>query len=167
MYAKISAEPAARLTGKIVARIMKYVGLQVENTGPSAAPTTISPHVLCFINPLDMSLFESWFAFARPGIKSQSFGKRKSNPTIRRMPPESQSQNICGTEINAVETLMRNVNIKTETPSERVTIAARLKLLPPASEPPTITGKSGNTHGESTVSTPATNEMRKSVMRLL
>lgn len=42
IYASRYMTPCAKLTGKIVARMREYVGLQVVNTGPSAAPTNMS-----------------------------------------------------------------------------------------------------------------------------
>ena len=42
-YAPRSRRPIAKLAGNTVARITKYVGEQLENTGPSAAPMITSP----------------------------------------------------------------------------------------------------------------------------
>jgi hypothetical protein len=57
-------------------------------------------------------------------------------------------------------TLMRSVNAITDATSDAITVYARF-LEPPATEPPTIIGKSGSTHGASTVSIPAANEIVK------
>ena len=67
--------------------------------------------------------------------------------------------------MKTVLTLSSKVKTMTETPSASVTVSARLLLTPvPATEPPTITGNSGNMHGAKTVSTPAAKDINKSVM---
>ena len=45
-------------TGKIVARITKYVGLHAENIGPSDAPIITSPQILSFLYPSPRTLFD-------------------------------------------------------------------------------------------------------------
>lgn len=44
-YAKSPMSPTAKLAGKIVANKTVYVGLQLENTGPSAAPRPIGHQI--------------------------------------------------------------------------------------------------------------------------
>jgi hypothetical protein len=53
----------------------------------------------------------------------------------------------------------------TETPKANVTVRARLRCtFPSVSEPPTITGKRGKTHGASTVRIPAIKEIRRRII---
>jgi hypothetical protein len=57
-----------------------------------------------------------------------------------------------------------SVKINTEIPSEMVTVSARFILRSPEIDPPTMIGKSGSTHGESTVRKPASNAIKKSAI---
>ncbi len=92
-------------------------------------------------------------------------------------PPLTHCQTSGGTPIRAVDALSSRVKTTTEIPSDAAMTKARRRearracwatatAAPPseapssdgsASEPPTITGSSGSTHGASVVSTPATN----------
>ena len=85
-----------------------------------------------------------------------------------RMPPESPAHTFGGILMNTLLTFRSNVKMITESPSEIEIVYARLRPLPSPDpsvmEPPTMTGKSGKTHGASAVSTPAINEMRKRIM---
>ena len=84
------------------------------------------------------------------------------------MSPENQLQKDCGTMMKMVDALRRSVKITSERPSDAMMTSARILFaVPPVIEPPTMTGRSGSTHGASTVSMPAMNEMRRSAMRLL
>lgn len=63
--------------------------------------------------------------------------------------------------MKAVVTLSNKVKIKTEKPSDKTIVKARLALVPPAIEPPTITGNNGKIQGAKTVSMPAKKEINK------
>src|ERR1700749_3897827 len=121
----MSAIPFERLTGRTVASTMKYVGLQVEKTGPSAAPTSTSPQALCFMKPADIALLEFIFHFAVNGSESHNFGKTITRPTTMISTPENVVQNHAGTLMKAVDTFNIRVKRKTEMPREIVTVSAR------------------------------------------
>lgn len=164
-YASKYKVPSAKLTGSTEAKITKYVGEQVENTGPSAAPTITSPQAFFFLCPLPSSLFERIVSLAKPGTFSQVCGKNKVSPKSKRIPPERNVQNVCGMEIKAVEAFSRNVKRIIDAPSEATTIYGVALLRPDADEPIT-TGNSGRMHGANTVRTPAINAIAKKVMLL-
>lgn len=84
-------------------------------------------------------------------------------PKRIKIPPENQFQNDCGICMSTVEALSKSVKRITEPPRAMQIVYARRHPPPLATEPPTITGKSGSTHGASTVSTPAMKEIRKSI----
>src|SRR3989344_889506 len=89
-YAIKSTSPFAKLCGKTVARITKYVGEQEEKTGPRDAPITMSPQKLSFLTPsarrvLDFLLMTR-LSFNAP--RSQSVGKNVMSPKKIRMVPE-------------------------------------------------------------------------------
>ena len=68
--------------------------------------------------------------------------------------------------INAVVALRAKVNTATETPSDAVITYARLRSEPePFSEPPTITGSIGSTHGARVVNTPAMKAPKRASIR--
>ena len=93
------------------------------------------------------------------------FLKRVMIPKIIMTPPEMVVQTNSGTLINIVLTFNKNVNTKTETPKETITIHAFLLLnTPEEREPPTITGRRGKIHGVSAVISPAKNEISNSVI---
>lgn len=141
----------------------KYVGEQVEKTGPSAAPTTTSPQILFFLWPLPRSLLELIVAFERPGILSHTFGKSKVIPKNTKIPPERYVQKLCGIEIKAVDAFNKNVKRIIDAPSEATTIYG-VALLRPDADDPITTGNSGRIHGAKTVSTPAINAIAKKVI---
>ena len=68
--------------------------------------------------------------------------------------------------MNAVDTLSKNVNNMIDKPRDATTMYGVALLLPEAEEPMT-TGKSGNMHGASTVSTPAIKAMARNVIYLM
>ena len=142
---------------------MKYVGLQDENTGPSAAPMTMSPHMPPRWFPAASSLLPPIFKDAGT-TASQSPGKNMKRPTMTSMPPETICQNSAGTLTNAVETFSASVNMNTDAASESVMAIARRGFAAPLTLPPMTTGKSGSMHGASTVSAPATNEIKSNVI---
>ena len=96
---------------------------------------------------------------------SHNSGKRETNPKINIMPPENHFQKSCGISISNVLALSSSVKRIIESASE-VTTTKSLLLLKVESvrDLPTITGNKGSMHGASTVNTPATNEMMRSVM---
>ena len=157
--------PKKNDTGKTVARITKYVGLQAEKIGPSDAPMITSPQTLFFWYPFAKTLFDLRFkVFAKENF-SQILGKIIVIPKKNIIPPEIHFQKSCGISINKELALRRRVKSITEIPSDATT-TNNLLLLGVVSviECPTITGRSGKMHGASIVSTPLTNEMRRSNM---
>jgi hypothetical protein len=115
-------------------------------------------------------LFEERLSAETNGILSHTFGKIVMRPKKRIMPPETHFQKDSGTAMKSVLTLRRNVKRSTETPREAVTMNARLLCVSsgfPESDPPTMIGSSGNTHGARTVRIPATKETRISGMIIL
>src|SRR4051812_16498072 len=88
------------------------------------------------------------------------------NPKPMRMTPENISQNNCGTMIKTVLALRRRVESITEMPSDIEMVYALLRS-PDATEPPTIMGSKGSTHGAMAVRTPAIKEIRKRIMRAI
>lgn len=83
------------------------------------------------------------------------------------MLPEKTFQKSWGIVINSVLAFMRSVKNITESAREMVTVSARRnERVSPRTLPPTMTGRRGSTHGVSTVSTPAVNDMRKSIIIL-
>ena len=79
------------------------------------------------------------------------------------MPPDRYVQKACGTVINAVEALSRNVKMIIDTAKDATTIYGVALLLPDADDPMT-TGSNGRIHGASTVRTPAINAIARNVM---
>lgn len=84
----------------------------------------------------------------------QSFGKMSVREKRMRIPPETYSQNTGSTCINTVDTLSKRVKIRSEKIRDPI-ITYGLHLFCPARLPERITGRSGRTHGASTVRTPA------------
>ena len=80
------------------------------------------------------------------------------------MTADTVDQKVGGTLTNAVLTLSINVNAMTETPRDAMTTSARRILFSPDNDPPTITGNNEIVHGASTVSTPASNESKNSII---
>ena len=66
-----------------------------------------------------------------------------------------------------VEAFRRSVKMTTDTARDAVMTYGFHLERTSETEPPTITGRSGSTHGASTVSTPATNEIKRNVMDIL
>jgi hypothetical protein len=85
------------------------------------------------------------------------------NPKSTKMPPDMFAHTSGGTIIKAVDTLSRNVNAITESPKDPTTTYGVHRLFPAALVPMT-TGSTGKMHGASTVRSPATNEIRSSVI---
>jgi hypothetical protein len=156
--------PAVRLAGRTVASTIKYVGLQLEKTGPSEPPMMTSPQKLCLAKPSFMVELDSAFIFAANGSLSHTFGNSIKKPTMIISPPEKSVQNHGGTAIKIVSTFSARVKMKTEIPSEVVTVSALLILRSPEIDPPTMIGKRGRTHGDKTVRTPASRAIRKSAI---
>jgi hypothetical protein len=80
------------------------------------------------------------------------------------MTPERICQNDWGISMSAVLALRIRVKSITDIPNEAVMMRAFLILRSPESEPPTITGSNEMVQGASTVSTPASNESKKSII---
>lgn len=117
-------------------------------------------------NPAAIRRLEPRLMLPARGRRSHIAGKRSVAPNAMMMRPETHFQKDSGTPMRTVEALRSSVKRMSETPSEAtMTKARRLLALPPSIEPPTMTGKRGRTHGASTVKTPATNEISRSVMR--
>ena len=86
------------------------------------------------------------------------------SPKKIRMVPEKYCQNDCGISIKYVEAFRRSVKTTTDTARDAVMTYGFHLERASAREPPTITGKSGSTHGASTVRIPATNEIKRNVI---
>src|SRR3989344_1492930 len=165
-YAMRSANPIANDAGSTLASTTKYVGLQLENTGPSAAPINTSPQKEFCRYPAPSNLLDSRFNTLTNPSRSHNCGNTITMPNRMRITPEMSCHVLCGMLMKTVLTLRSTVNKITERPSDAVMVYARLRL-PPATDPPTITGRSGSTHGASALKTPAMNEMKKRITVLL
>lgn len=158
--------PTAKSVGKTVAIITVNVGLQLVNTGPSAAPNAISPK-----NPV--CLVEVWSSssdFAdKPNLadnRSHSEGNNVIIPNPIKITPEIISQTKLGIPIKAVDAFKTKVKIKIETEREAIIVTGFFILLP-ATAPLRITGSNVNTQGAKTVSTPAIKEIKSKSISLL
>ena len=84
--------PKKNDTGKTVARMTKYVGLQAEKMGPSDAPIITSPQILFFRYPFVNTLFDLILkVFAKENF-SHRFGKTIVKPNKKIIPPEIHFQ---------------------------------------------------------------------------
>lgn len=155
--------PVKGFTGNMLAITIKYVGLQVENTGPSAEPTITSPQKLFLELPLPSIILNFILNFARK-LEDQILGKIVINPRIIMSPPDKYFQVLSGMFIKRELAFNSKVNTITDTPSESITvniffILTLLSLV--SSDLPIIIGKSGSMHGASTVSIPAIKQIIK------
>ena len=89
---------------------------------------------------------------------SQISGVMLTIPKIIMIAPDIIGQVLWGIFIKAVLTFNSNVKRMMERPSDAVIIIAFRFEGSPVIDEPTITGRSGKTHGARTVSTPAINE---------
>jgi hypothetical protein len=80
------------------------------------------------------------------------------------IPPEIDVQTNWGIDMNAVLHFHIKVNTTIEIISEPIIKYDLCLSLPSTIALPTITGKSGKIHGASIVSTPAMNEVKRSIM---
>jgi hypothetical protein len=81
--------------------------------------------------------------------------------------PENTLQNIGGISIRSVEAFRRIVNRITEIERDPITTSDRLDIRRfSVSEDPMTIGKSGKMHGASTVSIPASIDIRKNIILL-
>lgn len=152
-------------TGKTVARITKYVGLQAEKIGPSDAPMIASPQTLFFLYPFANTLFDLMLKVLAKENFSHRSGKTMVKPNKKMIPPEIHFQKSCGILTNKELALRISVNSTIEIPSDATTTKSLLLLgLVSVIECPTITGSNGRMHGASTVNTPATNEISSNNM---
>jgi len=127
---------------------------------------TISPQKLFFSIPLAIILLELLIILrlSLAEALSQESGNRVITPKNKIIPPEINCQKLAGIFIKTVATLRSKVNTTTDTASEAV-IMTGFNLLPvSATDPLKITGRSGSTHGASTVKTPAINDMKANVI---
>src|SRR6185437_5499251 len=158
-YANKYSTPSAGCTGSTVASTIKYVGEQLEKTGPSAAPTSMSPTKFCLVYPCASKRLPERLSDCAGANLSHSLGNKVTRPKIIKRPPETTFQNSCGTLISSVDAFRRMVKANTDAPSEAATTNARLKLLAHDTDPPTMTGNKGRVQGASTVRSPATKAM--------
>ena len=139
------------------------MGLQLEKTGPSDAPTTASPHKLFCCCPAPSCLLAPIERLRTPGKRSQSPGNVYITPIRSNIVPEKYAQKLGGMVINAVLTLSAKVKMRIESDNEPITKYGVIRLRAPA---PLlrIMGKSGKMHGANTVSTPARNARKNNDM---
>lgn len=161
-YAVRYATHSPKLTGSTVARMSEYVGEQLEKTGPSARPVSTAAKAPPFA--LVASSF-SWLRRSNPVISAtwvQILGKIVTIPKLITKIPEKYGKNDGGTPMSTVLTLMSRVKTTIEIMSEAAMRYGR--HTPPLSEPPTMMGRSGSTHGARTVNIPERNEIKKSII---
>ena len=150
-----------KLTGKTVARINPYVGEQLANTGPSAAPIARSPAQPCFSPAFSNSLSELPLRFSFKEILFQILGNKVISPKKITIPPLIYFQTIGSILIKAVETFNNKVKITIDEANARV-IRSGFSLELPETELPMMIGKSGNTQGARTVNIPEIYEVKSS-----
>jgi hypothetical protein len=122
MYAKRYTVPSKKLAGSTVAKITKYVGLQVEKTGPRAAPIRTSPQTLFFCSPVPINLFASVLALLTNGNCSQSVGNTSTTPKPNKIPPDKYAHMDGGIAMNAVEAFRRYVKSNIEVANDPMTM---------------------------------------------
>ena len=122
VYASKYVVPSKKLAGNTEAKITKYVGEQVENIGPSDAPTITSPQSVFLRCPFPRTLFEPIDSFEIYGICSHKPGNTNVRPNATMIEPERYVQKYCGTVMNTVETFRIKVNAIIESANEPTTI---------------------------------------------
>lgn len=147
----------------MTATISAYVGLQLLNTGPSAAPSSISFFMPFSCCELPMSRVARRPSLVLSMVVSQNTGSSIWMPNNKIIPPDTTAQTEAGTPRSAVVDFSKSV--KTKIDSTRLVIIVRgcrsvigPRLFPWSDPPPITTGRSGRVHGASTVKIPATND---------
>jgi len=150
--------PTAKLAGRITARITAYVGLQLAKTGPSDIQSIIVQNNHFF-----------WAFFQRASLDFhanhtfvEKFFQRFGNNVIIQKPiniPQlNDFQTIGSTHIRTVDAFsIREKNI-IDILKAAIIIYGLYLSLESSTEAPSITGRSGNTHGAKIVSTPERND---------
>ncbi len=146
--------PVTLSAGKIVASKRVYVGLQLLNIGPRAAPRNIAHQVHPFLFAFSRDFWDHFSIPVTSINQGHNFGKMSVREKRTNIPPETYSQNTGSTCMNTVDTLSKRVKTSNEKIKEPMIIYG-LHLFCPARLPERITGRSGSTHGAKTVRTPA------------
>lgn len=136
----------------------KYVGEQLENTGPSDAPIRMelwsdSPSVAFW-----SEFWALWLKLNFMAIISHHSGTKRKIPKIRTIPPETVVQKTWGMSMRRDEALSSSEKTTMLSASEPVTISGFHGFLDPAVLP-IITGSKGKTQGANIVRAPARNDV--------
>jgi len=157
-YATKLVIQAIKLAGSITAKIIAYVGLQLEKTGPKETQTITLQKCHFFWALFQRSLLE---LLERPNFVDRFFHKSGNNviiqnPIIRTH--ENNFQTIGSIAIKSVVAFKASEKIIIDIASARIIIYGRILSFESSILAHNITGKRGNTQGDSIVKTPAKNE---------
>lgn len=144
----ILANHRAKLTGNIFATRIAYVGEHVLNIGHNTAPRAISPPT-----PRLMFAFDLFDQCSRPILPitvCRMSGKKRNTQNTIRMIAETFVRASTPNPNWSNNRLAASVKNNTDTANERIIIHG-CDFFPSLTEPPIITGNSGNTQGATIV----------------
>lgn len=155
--------PLASDVGITVARIQAYMGLQLEKTGPKAAPVRIGA-ILSLLDIVEPSVFDAdWFMENLASRCDHSAGNTVMRPRVTRIIPDRSCQIDGSMLTRAVETLNIKVNTKIDTPSDVAMMNGFQFDRSPRMLPVKIKGNIGNKQGAATLRIPA-NSVNSSII---
>ncbi len=159
IYAIILVNPHKKLAGKTVAIRIAYVGEQVLNTGHNVAHKRTSHRNQLFW--VALAFWVSHSIFVRCMSFCRRLGTSKSTPKTIKIPADIFVRNIWDIPNLVTSRCKISVNIRIDIENDAM-ITRGLDFFPFTTDHHTITGRIGKTHGASTVSTHAKNDISKS-----
>jgi hypothetical protein len=85
-------------------------------------------------------------------------GATSEKPNIAMINAEMMDQNVGEAPMRAVDPLRRSVNVNTDTANDPMMTSGRFLFPASLTEPPSVTGNKGKTHGANMVRIPAMND---------
>lgn len=154
-YSISKNRPRVSDVGITVARIQAYMGLQLEKTGPKAAPVRIGA-ILSLLEIAEPSVLDAdWFMESLASTCDHNVGNTVMKPRVTRIIPDTSCQIDGSMLTRAVETLKIKVNTKIDTPSDVAMMNGFHLDRSPRMLPVKIIGNIGNKQGAATLRIPA------------
>gem|GEM_PF-3771740 len=155
-----------KLAGRTFAINIAYVGEHVLNIGPSTAHNAISHHTPFFFEPPICAFVVALSIPVLCIIHCRACGKRRTRPKRIKMKAENFVISLGNIPNLSANTFIIRVKKSIEIAKEAMIIAG-FDFFHHFADPPMMTGRSGSTHGASTVSIPATNDSQRSHIVLI
>jgi len=154
-YSTSRNKPRVSDVGITAAMIHAYMGLQLEKTGPKAAPVSIGA-ILSLLEIVEPSvLYADWFRESLASRCDHNVGNTVMRPRVTRIIPDTSCQIDVSMLTRAIETLKIKVNTKIDTPSDVAMMNGFHLDRSPRMLPVNIKGNIGNKQGATTLRIPA------------